>query len=56
MLCVCGMRMSMSSSMSHIVSVPEWSKGVDSSSTVFALVGSYPSADIARTRAKAPFF
>ena len=28
-----------------IVSVPEWSKGVDSSSTVFALVGSNPTAD-----------
>uniref|UniRef100_A0AAV1TZY8 Uncharacterized protein n=1 Tax=Peronospora matthiolae TaxID=2874970 RepID=A0AAV1TZY8_9STRA len=27
------------------VSVPEWSKGVDSSSTVFALVGSNPTAD-----------
>lgn len=29
------------------VSVPERSKGVDSSSTVFALVGSNPTADIA---------
>ena len=28
-----------------IVSVPERSKGVDSSSTVFALVGSNPTAD-----------
>ena len=25
--------------------MPEWSKGVDSSSTVFALVGSNPTAD-----------
>lgn len=32
--------------MTCIVSVPERSKGVDSSSTVFALVGSNPTADI----------
>ncbi len=31
---------------SYQVSVPERSKGVDSSSTVFALVGSNPTADI----------
>ena len=30
----------------NLVSVPERSKGVDSSSTVFALVGSNPTADI----------
>ena len=30
----------------YTVSVPERSKGVDSSSTVFALVGSNPTADI----------
>ena len=28
--------------------MPEWSKGVDSSSTVFALVGSNPTADTRR--------
>lgn len=33
-------------SMKSAVSVPERSKGVDSSSTVFALVGSNPTADI----------
>ena len=31
--------------LSAVVSVPEWAKGVDSSSTVFALVGSNPTAD-----------
>ena len=31
-----------------MVSVPERSKGVDSSSTVFALVGSNPTADTSR--------
>uniref|UniRef100_A0AAV1TXJ3 Uncharacterized protein n=1 Tax=Peronospora matthiolae TaxID=2874970 RepID=A0AAV1TXJ3_9STRA len=30
---------------SKLVCVPEWSKGVDSSSTVFGLVGSNPTAD-----------
>lgn len=33
-------------SVAFIVSVPERSKGVDSSSTVFALVGSNPTADM----------
>ena len=37
-LILCGVTLS-------IVSVPERSKGVDSSSTVFALVGSNPTAD-----------
>ena len=32
-----------------MVSVPERSKGVDSSSTVFALVGSNPTADTSRS-------
>ena len=32
--------------MTFVVSVPERSKGVDSSSTVFALVGSNPTADM----------
>lgn len=34
-------------SVTFVVSVPERSKGVDSSSTVFALVGSNPTADMA---------
>ncbi|KAE8901430.1 hypothetical protein PF003_g14767 [Phytophthora fragariae] len=38
--CFCGV------SVFFIVSVPERSKGVDSSSTVFALVGSNPTADM----------
>jgi hypothetical protein len=42
----CGFVLFCGGSVSFIVSVPERSKGVDSSSTVFALVGSNPTADI----------
>ena len=41
--CLCGCECVL---MIMMVSVPERSKGVDSSSTVFALVGSNPTADI----------
>ena len=45
MACACGVVCFFVVTQFDIVSVPERSKGVDSSSTVFALVGSNPTAD-----------